>query len=148
MRNKPTRVAQHNSELHNIAIQHFQFFEQLLSTIDKFNSHPEKEMEKISRKCDEYVANHLDDGFWRNLEMYVNSRYNNIGNYVRQNFLTIKDEDINFMNLVIVQYPTTLIIYLLKYSSAQVCYNKKRRLATRLGVSDLSEFIERFSNHN
>lgn len=139
-------LAKHNSELNNIAIHHFEQIGLIVKTINLYNSNQELELKKLHKKFDEYLQMTFDDGFWSHLETYVNSRYHNFSTEMKTHPANLSDADINYLNLEIAGFPKSLTTYLLKFSTIQVCYNKRRRIEKRLNISNVSELFSQYTD--
>lgn len=83
-----------------------------------------------------YRVTKPEGSFWDGLRSYANSQYNDIIDRTVEEHPLLIDTDINFLSLYCCDLPTTVIMACLGYKEAHSVYNKKRRVAEIMGLSN------------
>ena len=87
-----------------------------------------------------------DKSFWADIQTYADSTHNNLISEIRQKFPQLKQSDLQLMGLMCCGLPTSSIMLCMGYNDIHSLYNKKRRVAQKLGTTEtLDNFIKKYS---
>ena len=104
------------------------------------NSQPNKFIENFKQAVS---INKTDESFWKEIQAYVDSEYNQIITRLKSNNNDLTQNDINFLCLCCCQMPPTIIMSCMGYSDVHAVYTRKQRLAKKLNLSGkLDEFLQ------
>jgi hypothetical protein len=94
-----------------------------------------------------YSINQPDRSFWTGLRAYVDSTCGGIITQSLENYPLLSETDVKFLSLYCCNLPTTVIMVCMGYNEAHSVYNKKRRLATTMGLEEpLDDYIKGFKS--
>ena len=80
--------------------------------------------------------------YWSNLQMLTNDLYGNIlDDAIRMGKGKLSDSDINFLALLCCGYSRTAIMICMKFKNIVTISNKKKKIAKKMGIPSLDEFI-------
>ena len=80
--------------------------------------------------------------YWSNLQVLTNDLYNNIlEDAIRMGKGKLRESDINFIALLCCGYSRTVIMICMKFTHLVTISNKKKKIATKMGIPSLDEFI-------
>ena len=114
------------------------FLQLVQSHVTIFASDPKK-FGKLFQQS--YNTNQPSSSFWRGV------RSNNIITRTKDNCPSLREKDLNFLSLYCIGMPTTVIMACMGYAEAHSVYNKKRRLATTMGLEEpLDDYIKGFKS--
>lgn len=80
--------------------------------------------------------------YWSNLQVLTNDLYGNILNDANKLAKgKLSDNDINFLALLCCGYSRTAIMICMKFRNIVTISNKKKKIAKKMGISSLDDFI-------
>lgn len=80
--------------------------------------------------------------YWSNLQVLTNDLYNNIlEDAIRMGKGKLRESDINFIALLCCGYSRTVIMICMKFTHLVTISNKKKKIAVKMGIPSLDEFI-------
>ena len=120
------------------------FLQLVQSHVTIFASDPKK-FGKLFQQS--YNTNQPSSSFWRGVRSYADNQLNNIITRTKDNCPSLREKDLNFLSLYCIGMPTTVIMACMGYAEAHSVYNKKRRLATTMGLEEpLDDYIKGFKS--
>lgn len=92
-----------------------------------------------------YDMNQPDKSFWTGIRAYADSQYNEVITRLMAAYPSLIESDLNYLALYSCDLPATVIMACMGYDEIHSLYNKKRRVASRLGCPNhLDDFLNAF----
>lgn len=110
----------------------------------QFNQNPKRFGALFQRA---YDVNQPDVSFWTGLRSYADITCGNIITRTLEKYPSVNENDVRFMSLCCCSLPTTVVMVCMGYNDVHSVYNKKKRLAAKLGLDGndkLDDYILRF----
>ena len=80
--------------------------------------------------------------YWSNLQVLTNDLYGNIlEDAIRQGKGRLRESDVNFIALLCCGYSRTAVMICMRFNNVVTISNKKKKIARKMGVPSLDEFI-------
>lgn len=103
-------------------------------------THFPKKFGELFRKA--YSVNQPDDSFWSGIRAYADSTHNGIITHFIEKDPSLSESDVRFLSLCCCELPITVVMACMGYNDVHSVYNKKRRLAESIGLTDkLDDYI-------
>lgn len=132
-----------NEDLKQIISHQIGTFTQLVEMHQKMSDKNPYKFDELFKKT--YSIKQPDVSFWSGLRAYADSACGGIITRTLMNYPSLSESDIRFLSLCCCDLPTTVIMACMGYNDAHSFYNKKRRLAQAIGLTDkLDGYIQSF----
>lgn len=134
-----------SDDLKQVIQNQIDVFSQLVDRHNTMFAHSPKKFSDLFEKS--YSINQPAKSFWTGLRAYVDSTCGGIITQSLADCPMLSETDIKFLSLYCCDLPTTVIMVCMGYNEAHSVYNKKRRLATTIGLEEsLDDYIKSFKS--
>ena len=134
-----------SDDLKQVIQNQIDVFSQLVDRHNTMFAHSPKKFSDLFEKS--YSINQSAKSFWTGLRAYVDSTCGGIITQSLADCPMLSETDIKFLSLYCCDLPTTVIMVCMGYNEAHSVYNKKRRLATTIGLEEsLDDYIKGFKS--
>lgn len=129
-----------NTQLKNAISHQIKVFTQLIEMHHtQFASNPKKFSELFEAS---YKGNEPDLSFWEGIRYYADSTHGGLITRLQEEYSELSESDLRVLGLCCCHLPTTVIMACMGYKDAHSVYNKKRRIASTLGLENrLDEYL-------
>ncbi len=118
-------------------------FSQLVERHHYEYTHNPKKFSEIFRKS--YSVYQPDSSFWASLSDYADSTCGGIITQTRETHPDLSEREVRFLSLCCCNLPSTVVMACMGYNDPHSLYNKKRRLAGKLGPYEkLEDYVIQF----
>ena len=108
-------------------------------------THSPKKFSELFRKA--YSVSQPDVSFWSGIRAYADSTCSGIITHTLESNPPLTDAEVNFLSLCCCDLSTTVIMACMGYNDLHSVYNKKRRVASALGLEGkLDDYIMQFKS--